>query len=82
METSLALKRFHHQLQPMYIRFENDFDRPDIVTYLRNEKGHGTVRASPLLSAFASIVGISNRNGKVEAKVDPRRGGKACTFDP
>lgn len=81
MEAALAIKRFHHQLEPMYVRLEDDYDRPDIVSYL-NEKGHQTKTSSPVLSAFASIVAISNRNGKVETAVDPRRGGKGVVFDP
>jgi gamma-glutamyltranspeptidase len=81
MEAALATKRFHHQLQPMYVRFEDGFDRPEIVEFLR-EKGHGTRDANPVISGFASIIAISSRNGKVETAVDPRRGGKGTVFDP
>jgi gamma-glutamyltranspeptidase len=80
MEAALAMKRFHHQLQPMYVRFEDGYDQPDIVDFLRG-KGHGTREATPIISAFASVVAISNRDGKVETAVDPRRGGKGTVFD-
>ncbi|KAG5678928.1 hypothetical protein PVAND_008549 [Polypedilum vanderplanki] len=81
MEEALEMKRFHHQLQPMRVQFEDGYDQPDIVEYLR-QKGHATVEAGPLLSAFASIIAISNRNGRVEFAIDPRRGGKGVIFDP
>lgn len=81
METALAMKRFHHQLEPMSVRLEDGFDQPDIVEYFR-EKGHGTRQSSPMISAFASIVAISIKNGHIETAVDPRRGGKGVVFDP
>ena len=81
MDSALAIKRFHHQLEPMYVRLEEEYDRPDIVSFL-NEKGHKTEISAPEVSAFASIIAISNKNGKVEIAVDPRRGGKGVIIDP
>lgn len=80
METTMAMKRFHHQLDPMRIRFENGYDQPDIRTYLTS-KGHASVTASPIISGFASVIAISSRNGIVETGIDPRRGGKGTVFD-
>lgn len=80
METTMAMKRFHHQLDPMRIRFENDYDQPDIRAYLTT-KGHASVTASPIISGFASVIAISSRNGVVETAIDPRRGGKGSVFD-
>lgn len=80
METSIAMKRFHHQLDPMRIRFENGYDQPDIRAYLTS-KGHASVTASPIISGFASVVAISSRDGIVETAIDPRRGGKGTVFD-
>lgn len=76
LEASLAMKRFHHQLQPMRIRFENGFD-PEIVKYLET-KGHATY-VEPN-SGFASLIAIGRRNGQLEVGVDMRRGGKGTIF--
>lgn len=80
MEATMAMKRIHHQLDPMRIRFENGWDQPDIREYLM-AKGHASVTASPILSGFASVIAISNRNGVLETAIDPRRGGKGRVFN-
>lgn len=80
MEASMTMKRFHHQLDPMRIRFENGYDQPDIRAYL-TQKGHASVTASKIISGFASVIAISRRNGVVETSIDPRRGGKGTVFD-
>ena len=80
MDATLAMKRFHHQLDPMRIRYENDYDQADIRDFL-TAKGHPSVTASPVLSGFASIIGIASRNGSVQTAIDPRRGGKGMVFD-
>lgn len=79
METTMAMKRFHHQLDPMRIRFENGYDQPDIRAYLTS-KGHASVTASQIVSGFASVIAVSNRNGDVQTAIDPRRGGKGQTI--
>lgn len=79
MDASMEMKRFHHQLQPMYVRFEDGYDRPDIEEFLRS-KGHDTRTSSPVISAFASIIAISNENGNFKTAIDPRRGGKGTVF--
>jgi gamma-glutamyltranspeptidase len=80
METTMAMKRFHHQLDPMRIRFENGYDQPDIRQYLTS-KGHASVTASQIISGFASVIAISSKDGIVETAIDPRRGGKGTVFD-
>lgn len=80
MDAAMAMKRFHHQLDPMRIRYENGYDQADIRAYLTS-KGHASVTASPVLSGFASVIAISSRNGIVETSIDPRRGGKGIVFD-
>lgn len=78
IEESLAAKRLHHQLQPMYVRYEDGYD-PKILEFLRS-KEHETFEQPPIISGFASVIAISRRNGKVEAAIDPRRGGKVSVF--
>lgn len=75
---ALSEKRVHHQLQPNRIRFEYDYD-PEIVKFLAS-KGHVTYVSPPATTGFASVIAISNRNGKVEGSIDPRRGGKVIVF--
>lgn len=77
LEASLAMKRIHHQLQPMRIRFENGFD-DEIVKYLEG-KGH-TTYVEPSDNGFAGLIAIGRRNDKLEVGVDTRRGGKGTVF--
>lgn len=76
IETSLAMKRLHHQLQPMSVRYEEDYSE-DILRFLES-KGHETVQSPTIISGFASVIVIANKNGKIEAAIDPRRGGKVA----
>lgn len=76
IESSLAMKRLHHQLQPMWVRYEEGYS-DDILKFLES-KEHETVKAAPIVSGFASVIAIANRNGKLEAATDPRRGGKVA----
>lgn len=77
LQESIDMKRFHHQLQPMTLRHENGYN-PAILEYL-NAKGHVLTEAAPL-SGFAAIAGIGIKNGKIEAGMDQRRGGKVNIF--
>lgn len=77
LQTSIDMKRLHHQLQPMTIRHENGYDSK-ILEHLRS-KGHDLLEAAPL-SGFAAIAGIGIRDGKIEAGMDQRRGGKVNIF--
>lgn len=78
VDDSLAVKRLHHQLQPMHVRYEDGYD-PEILKFLES-KGHKTFRQPPIISGFASVIAITKRNGEVEASIDPRRGGKVTIF--
>ncbi|XP_037049936.1 scoloptoxin SSD14-like [Bradysia coprophila] len=77
LQTSIDMKRLHHQLQPMTIRHENGYDSK-VLEYL-SAKGHDLTEAAPL-SGFAAIAGIGIRNGQIEAGMDERRGGKVNIF--
>jgi gamma-glutamyltranspeptidase len=76
VETSLAMKRLHHQLQPMSVRYEDLYDE-NVLRFLES-KGHVTVKSSSIISGFASLNAVANKNGKIEAAIDPRRGGKVA----
>lgn len=76
---ALALKRLHHQLQPMQVQFEDGYDQQQILRFLES-KGHETFSYPPITSGFASVIAIMNRNGVLEAATDPRRGGKVTVF--
>lgn len=80
LEYSINTKRIHHQLSPMQITYEEGFDE-EILQFL-HQKGHTVVKASPIISGFSSVNGISvDVDGKIEAAIDPRRGGKAIVFE-
>lgn len=76
IEAAMAAPRFHHQLTPVRLDYETNFDS-GIISELNTKYEH-TVRE---LSAIASIVAISKTDGKVSALPDPRRGGSAVVFD-
>lgn len=76
IEASLEMKRLHHQLQPMSVRYEEGYSE-DILRFLES-KEHVTVQSPTIVSGFASVNVIANKNGKVEAAIDPRRGGKVA----
>lgn len=78
LDTSMNMKRLHHQLQPMTVRCEYDFN-PEIIAFLQS-KGHDIYIQPAGLTGFASIIAIGNKNGTIEAAFDPRRGGKVSIF--
>lgn len=78
LAAAMNMNRIHHQLQPMRIQYEADLD-PEIINFLA-AKGHTMYRSPTLISGFAALVAISNRNGDVQGAVDPRRGGKITVF--
>lgn len=80
MERSLAMSRLHHQLQPMSIRHEPDYN-PEVIRFLQS-KGHETYEQPLGVGGFASVIAIGKKNGKeIEAAVDLRRDGKGTVFD-
>lgn len=78
LETSIAMKRLHHQLQPMSIEYEADFS-PQILEFLQ-DRGHDIHKESDGVGGFSSLIAIGRRNGRVEAAIDLRRDGKATVF--
>lgn len=77
LQSSIDMKRLHHQLQPMTVRHENGYNSV-VLEYLSGQ-GHELTEAAPL-TGFAAIAGIGIRNGKIEAAMDERRGGKVNIF--
>lgn len=77
LEESVDAKRLHHQLFPMSIAFEHDYDER-IVEELR-KIGHDYTIAKPE-DGFSAITAISRKNGVVEAKWDKRRSGRVVLF--
>lgn len=77
LQSSIDMKRLHHQLEPMTVRHENGYNSK-ILDYLSG-KGHELTEAEPL-SGFAAIAGIGIKDGKIEAAMDQRRGGKVNIF--
>lgn len=78
IDASIARKLLHHQLQPMVVQYEQGYD-PEILKFLET-KGHEIDQQSIDVGGFASVVAILRRNGRLEAAVDPRRGGLAVVF--
>lgn len=69
---AINTRRLHHQLAPMNLLFETNFDQT-IVDGLK-QFGHNLVE-NPPDGGFAAVVGISKINGVIEATTDSRRGG-------
>lgn len=78
LEESIDSRRLHHQLAPMELLYETDFDAK-VVEELSRVYGHKMVENRPD-GGFAAVVGISTKNGDVEASFDPRRGGSIEIF--
>lgn len=70
---AIADRRLHHQLAPMELRYETNFDQ-SIVRELNITYGHRVVENTPD-GGFAAVVGIAKINGEIEGVIDPRRGG-------
>lgn len=70
---SINARRLHHQLAPMELLYETNFD-DRIVAELSSRYGHKVVENKPD-GGFAAVVGISRQGDKIEAAIDPRRGG-------
>lgn len=70
---AINARRLHHQLAPMQLSYETDFDI-EIAEELNQIYGHTIVENTPD-GGFAAVVGISKKDGVIEGVVDPRRGG-------
>lgn len=75
---SIGSRRLHHQLAPMNLLYETNFDMT-IVNELGDKYGHRVVE-NPPDGGFAAVVGIAKNNGEVEGVIDPRRGGGVEIF--
>lgn len=72
LKESMAMKRLHHQLMPMEIKYESGLDS-ELVNGL-SRKGHKTTEMTdPQSSTF--VTAISRARGYIEAEFDPRIGG-------
>ncbi|KAI4456640.1 gamma glutamyl transpeptidase [Holotrichia oblita] len=72
LEEAMERKRFHHQLFPMSIEFENAYDM-DIVEALANIGHNYTIAGAT--DGFAAVTTIINNDGQIEASSDLRRPG-------
>ncbi|KAG5666823.1 hypothetical protein PVAND_014833 [Polypedilum vanderplanki] len=77
LEKAMNASRFHHQLTPMELVYEPNFD-PEILTYLNQTMGH---RIRDYRSNIANVVAISKINGEVFANYDIRRSGSVEIFE-
>lgn len=78
LKESINTRRLHHQLTPMNLLYETNFDM-NIVNELRNKYGHNMTENRPD-GGFAAVVGIAKKNGQIEGVTDPRRGGGVEIF--
>lgn len=78
LKDAIGSRRLHHQLAPMELLYESDFDA-SIVDELQTKYGHVVVENFPD-GGFAAVVGISKKNGEIEGVIDPRRGGGVEIF--
>jgi gamma-glutamyltranspeptidase / glutathione hydrolase / leukotriene-C4 hydrolase len=78
LKDAVNSRRLHHQLAPMNLLYETDFDM-EIITELNQKFGHKIIENKPD-GGFAAVVGIAKRNGKIEGVIDPRRGGGVEIF--
>lgn len=78
LNDAIVARRLHHQLAPMKLQYETNFDA-DIIQELGERFGHELLENTPD-GGFAAVVGISQRNGIVEGVIDPRRGGGVEIF--
>lgn len=78
LQDAVHAPRIHHQLLPMQIDYEQNFD-PALLTGLA-AKGHDLFQ-SPPDSGFASLTAIAREGDKISAVFDPRRQGSAVIFE-
>lgn len=71
LKDSISARRIHHQLMPMEVAYEHDFN-DEILKGLR-KIGHNTTE--DIVIGFTAVTAISRARGFVEAVFDPRRSG-------
>lgn len=77
LRQAIHAKRIHHQLLPMQIFYEPEFD-PQMLNELES-LGH-KVEENKSLIGFTAITAISRARGFIEAEFDPRRHGSVEVF--
>uniref|UniRef100_A0AAG5DIJ9 Gamma-glutamyltransferase n=1 Tax=Anopheles atroparvus TaxID=41427 RepID=A0AAG5DIJ9_ANOAO len=76
LETIIRTPRLHHQLAPMSVEYEKDFD-PAVIAGLR-ERGHVCNEAASD-GGFAALTAIvRHADNRIEATYDPRRVGSTA----
>lgn len=73
---AIQMPRFHHQLSPNILRYEQGFDA-SVLKELRR-KGHSQKELVPM-EGFATVTGIGVKGHVPEPVYDSRRGGSAIT---
>lgn len=72
LNEAISSKRLHHQLLPMEVVYEKNFDSK-IIEGLR-QMGHKVVEDKPAIG-FTAFTAISRARGYIEAAFDSRRYG-------
>lgn len=79
LNDSIHAKRLHHQLAPMKVQHEHAFDQ-NILKDL--QALHHELQPASTESGFAAVTAISkDKNGKISASFDPRRGGSIAIVE-
>lgn len=78
LAASLDARRLHHQLTPLDLQYESNFD-PDIMRLLNEQYGH-SLRENLPDGGFAAVTAISVDKGEIVASYDSRRGGGVEVF--
>lgn len=78
LKAAVDRRRLHHQLMPMRLDHETEFDNRTLVALAA--RGHELWQA-PTDSGFTSLTAISvDESGGVQAAVDPRREGSSLAY--
>ncbi|CAG9810142.1 unnamed protein product [Chironomus riparius] len=75
---ALDARRLHHQLTPLDLQYESNFDS-EIMRLLNEQYGH-TLRENLPDGGFAAVTAISVDDGDIVASYDSRRGGGVEVF--
>lgn len=76
LERAMNERRLHHQLFPMAIQYETDFD--EVIVEGLAAIGHNYTISST--SGFAALTAISKKDNNLSAVYDERRGGNSTIF--
>lgn len=76
---AVSAKRIHHQLAPMVIQYEQEFD----INVLKDLNSfHHTIEPMTLEPGFSAVTAISkDKHGRISASYDPRRGGSVAILN-